>query len=232
MQANSDTWVVVPTFNEVTVVREVLHELQESFANVVAVDDASTDGSAMEILASGAHLVRHPFNMGAGGALQTGVHFALLDPQARFIVTFDADGQHRVEDAVSMVERLRTGEEDILLGSRFLGTATNMRASRRALLRAARVFERAASGISLTDAHNGLRAFSRRFAEVLDLSVPDMGWASEFLARIAESGLRCAEVPVTVQYTDYSMSKGQSSINSVNIGVDVVLDRMLRGQRR
>lgn len=232
MQPNDDTWVIVPTYNEATVVRDVLEDLREHFPNVVAVDDASVDGSAVEILAAGAHLVRHPFNMGAGGALQTGVHYALLDPGARFFVTFDADGQHRVEDAVAMVARLREGDVDILLGSRFLGSATNMKTSRRTLLRAARLFERAASGISLTDAHNGLRAFSREFAEVLDLSVADMGWASEFLSRIAESGLAYAEFPVTVQYTDYSLSKGQHSINSVNIGVDVLLNRMLRGQRR
>jgi hypothetical protein len=106
-----------------------------------------------------------------------------------------------------------------------------MRRSRRGLLLVGRLFERLSSGIALTDAHNGLRAFSRSFAEVLKLSVADMGWASEFLTRLAESGLRYAEHPVTVQYTPYSLSKGQPSINSVNIGMDVVVNRVLRGRR-
>jgi glycosyltransferase involved in cell wall biosynthesis len=232
MQANSDVWVVVPTYNEALVVRGVLEQLLEHFPHVVAVDDGSTDGSAVEILESGAHLVRHPFNMGAGGALQTGVSFALLDPGARYFLTFDADGQHRVSDAVAMVEHIRAARLDILLGSRFLGTANNMKRSRKSLLYAARLFERASSGISLTDAHNGLRVFSRTFAEILELRVTDMGWASEFLARIAESRLPYAEFPVTIDYTDYSLSKGQHSINSVNIGVDVLLNRMLKGHRR
>lgn len=231
MPTNTDVWVVVPTYNEAKVVRGVIEGLRAHFPNVVAVDDASNDGSALEILAAGAHLVRHPFNMGAGGALQTGIHHALMDPGARYFVTFDADGQHRVADAVAMVDRLRAGGVDILLGSRFLGSATNMKASRRLLLKAARYFELASTGINLTDAHNGLRAFTRAFAEVLDLSVADMGWASQFLSQLAESGLPYEEFPVTVDYTEYSLSKGQHSINSVNIGVDVLLNRMLRGHR-
>lgn len=231
MVSNSDVWVVVPVFNEAPVVRGVLEGLRANFDNVVAVDDGSTDGSAAEIEASGAHLVHHPFNLGAGAALQTGVTFALLDPGARYLVTFDADGQHRVEDAVSMVERLRSTPVDVLIGSRFLGAATNMRLSRRFLLKSARLFDRASSGIALTDAHNGLRAFTRRFAELLELRVADMGWASEFLTRLAQSGLPYAEHPVTVEYTSYSLAKGQPSINSVNIGMDVVLNRMLRGHR-
>jgi glycosyltransferase involved in cell wall biosynthesis len=231
VEPNEDVWVVVPVFNEAPVVKDVLEGLRQPFPNVVAVDDGSTDASAAEIEASGAHLVRHQFNMGAGAALQTGVTFALLDPRAAYLVTFDADGQHRAEDAVAMVDRLRSTPVEVLIGSRFLGSAPNIRRSRRILLAGARLFERASSGIALTDAHNGLRAFTRRFAEVLELSVADMGWASEFLTRLAESGLPYAEHPVTVRYTDYSMSKGQPSINSVNIGVDVMVNRLLRGRR-
>ena len=160
--------------------------------------------------------------------MQTGVAFALRDRSARYFVTFDADGQHRVADAAAMVDRLRDGSVDVLIGSRFLGSATNMRRGRKALLRAARVFEHASSGIALTDAHNGLRAFTRKFAEMIDLRVADMGWASEFLAKLGESRLPYAEHPVTIEYSDYSLSKGQHSINSVNIGVDVLVNRLLK----
>src|SRR6476620_5294716 len=100
---NEDVWVIVPTYNEAKVVRGVIEALRVHFPHVVAVDDGSVDGSALEILAGGARLVRHPINMGAGAALQTGVDFDLLDPGARYFVTFDADGQHRVDDAVAMV---------------------------------------------------------------------------------------------------------------------------------
>lgn len=228
---NDDVWVIVPTYNEAAVVRGVIQQLRQHFPNVVAVDDASTDKSADEILAAGARLVRHPVNMGAGGALQTGIDFALLDGGARLFVTFDADGQHRVDDAVAMVDHMRHHDVAVLLGSRFLGSANNMKPSRKALLVAARWFERASTGITLTDAHNGLRVFTRDFATILRMRMADMAWASEFLGRIAESRLPYDEYPVTVDYTEYSQSKGQHSINSVNIGVDILLNRILRGHR-
>lgn len=226
---NDDVWVVVPVFNEAPVVREVLLGLREHFPKIVAVDDGSTDLTAQEIESAGVRLVRHPVNMGAGGALQTGVDFALLDPATRYVVMFDADGQHRATDAAAMVSRLREGEADILIGSRFLGSAVGMSRSRRCLLLLARWFERLSTGVMLTDAHNGLRAFTRGFAEILRLQMTDMAWASEFLDRAARSGLAIEEFPVTVEYTDYSRSKGQHSLNSINIGMDVLLHRLLRG---
>ena len=229
MLVQDDVWVVVPAFNEAPVVREVLLGLREHFSKIVAVDDGSTDGTAEEIAASGARLVRHPVNMGAGGALQTGVDFALLDPATRYVVMFDADGQHRAADAAAMVQRLREGEVDILIGSRFLGGAVGMARSRRRLLLLARWFERLSTGVRLTDAHNGLRAFTREFAAVLQLQMTDMAWATEFLQRAARSGLRIGEFPVTVEYTAYSRAKGQHSLNSINIGVDLLLHRILRG---
>lgn len=230
VRANDDVWVIVPCYNEGPVVREVIARVREHFPHVVAVDDGSRDNSASEILAAGARLVQHPVNMGAGAAYQTGIEFALRDPGAAIFVTFDADGQHRVEDVVAMVDHLRSVDVDVLIGSRFMGTVAGMSTSRRALLKAAVVFERATSGISLTDAHQGLRVFRRSFAEILDLRSHDMSWASEFLTRMAEHQTTYEEFPVHVLYTDYSRGKGQRSINSVNIGVDVLINKLLRGR--
>jgi glycosyltransferase involved in cell wall biosynthesis len=226
--ANSDTWVIVPAFNEAPVVGAVVRGLREHFPNVVGVDDGSTDDTAAEMRAHGARVVRHAVNLGAGAATQTGLNFAMLDPGARYFVTFDADGQHLARDAASMVDRLREGEHHILLGSRFLGSADGLRPGRRALLSAARTFEWASSGIRLTDAHNGLRAFSREFGAYLNLSHADFAHASQLLEQVHRSKLSYAEHPVTVMYSDYSRAKGQRSINSVNIAVDVWLRRLLR----
>lgn len=229
---NSDTWVVVPTFNEGPVVGGVLKDLLSEFPNVVAVDDGSRDDSAAQILASGARLVRHPINLGAGAAMESGLRFALLDRGARFFVTFDADGQHRVEDAAAMVAKLRSGEQDVVLGSRFLGTAQDMPRSRRLMLYAARIFETLSSGVALTDAHNGLRAFNRDFAEQVKFRMRDMAHASEMLRLIHRTKARWGEQPVTILYTDYSRAKGQRSINSVNIAVDVWLNHLFEERKR
>ena len=228
---NRDTWIIVRCFNEATVVGDVVRELRQHFPNVVGVDDGSSDTSVDEMARAGARTVRHAVNLGAGAALQTGLQFALLDHDARYFLCFDADGQHRVSDALSMINRLREGEFEILIGSRFLGTSEGMPASRSLLLKAGRIFERLTSGVSLSDAHNGLRAFSRVFASQIDLSMSDMAYASELLGLVARSGLPYAEHPVTIDYTEYSLHKGQRSINSVNIAMDIWLHQMLKGRR-
>jgi glycosyltransferase involved in cell wall biosynthesis len=218
--------VVVRCFNEASVVGQVIDSLRDTFPNVVGVDDGSTDRSAEVMREAGARVVRHDVNLGAGAALQTGLEFALLDSDAQYFLCFDADGQHQVADAMSMVDRLREGEVDVLIGSRFLGHTTAMPAVRRAVLRTARLFERLVSGVALTDAHNGLRAFTRRAAERIDLRIADMAYASELLSQIARSGLPYEEHPVTIDYTPYSVAKGQRSINSVNIAVDVIVNTL------
>src|SRR3954453_23366845 len=115
-----DVWVVVPVFKEERVVASVGGDLLAAFPNVVCVDDGSSDGWVTEVLATKAHVVRHPTNLSQGAALQTGLAYALRRPGARYFVTFDSDGQHRVEDARAMVDLARSGEADVVLGSRFL----------------------------------------------------------------------------------------------------------------
>lgn len=228
---NSDVWVMIPAYNEGAVIYDVLQHVLSLFPNVVVVDDGSQDDTVDQVLATSARLVRHPMNMGAGGARQTGFEFALRDPDAQFFITFDADGQHRPEDAVAMIQHMRTHPVDILLGSRFMGQdATSMPASKRLLLKAARIFERLQSGVTLTDAHNGLRVFRRNFAEQIKLTSTDMAYASELLEAIGRSGLVYGEFPITVDYTEHSLAKGQRSINSVNIAADVMVNKILKGR--
>src|SRR5512142_1300371 len=98
MRDNSDVWIIIPVYNEEKVIAGVVDEVTLTFPNVVCVDDGSADQSAAEIAGTRAHLVRHPINLGQGAALQTGLRYALARDGGRFFVTFDADGQHRVED--------------------------------------------------------------------------------------------------------------------------------------
>lgn len=132
-------------------------------------------------------------------------------------MTFDSDGQHQVTDALGMVERLRTEPLDIIVGSRFLDGRTNASALKKLVLRTAVLFERLSTGVRLTDAHNGLRAFNRRAALALNIRQNRMAHASEIVAQIGSLKLRYAEQPVHIVYTEYSRAKGQSLWNSVNI---------------
>lgn len=220
---NQDVWVVVPVYNEERVIADVVECVRETFPHVVCVDDGSADRSAQRVAAAGAHLVRHPFNMGQGAALQTGLSYALARPEADYFITFDADGQHQVSDAQRMVDEARSGSADVILGSRFLGQVHGVPWPRRLALRTAVTLSPAARKLRLTDVHNGLRVLTRKAAEHLHIRMDGMGHASEIVSYLADSQCRVREVPVTIAYTDYAKSKGQSLINGVNILFDLSL---------
>lgn len=212
-----DTWLVVPLFNEEEVIGEVIAEARKTFPNVVCIDDGSSDGSADQAALAGAVVVSHPINLGQGAALQTGITYVLRQPEAQYLVTFDSDGQHRVEDAAAMVDRLRADEADVVLGSRFLDGRTQPGRLKKIVLKTAIAFSNATTGVHLTDAHNGLRAFNRRAAASLSIKQNRMAHASEITDQIGKAKLRYVEQPVHIIYTDYSRRKGQSLLNSVNI---------------
>lgn len=197
------------------------------FPNVVVVDDGSTDGTLDVARRSAKYVLRHVINRGQGAALQTGIEFALRHG-ARFILTFDADGQHRVEDIPAMLEPIWRGECEITLGSRFLGKAVNIPSTRRNLLRLAVLFTKIVNRVKLTDAHNGLRAFSRRAAETIHITMDRMAHASELIDQIRLSGLPFREVPVEIRYTVYSLAKGQSSRGALRIVWQYLLGRVFQ----
>lgn len=220
-------FVVIAAFNEARAIYDVVKELRESCPNVVVVDDGSRDDTWREAGRAGAIVVRHMLNRGQGAALQTGITYALRSG-AQWVVTFDADGQHRPEDIPALLAPITRGQVDICLGSRFLGHADNMPASRRFMLLGAVIFTRVTSGLKLTDAHNGLRAFSRQAASHLDLRLDRMAHASELIDQVRSSGLRYCEVPVHIRYTDYSMTKGQRSSAALRVAFDYLIGRVLR----
>jgi glycosyltransferase involved in cell wall biosynthesis len=216
----------MPVYNEATVVRSVIAGLVERGLTVIAVDDGSSDGSAEEIDAGGAIRVSHPINIGQGGALQTGFEAALRFTDAKYIATFDADGQHQVEDLLGMIATAESGGYDVVLGSRFLDGKTEMSRLRRLILKTAtKIFNRG-SAHKLTDAHNGLRLVSRDVAARINLAFAGMAHASELEQVLTQATYRLTEYPVHVLYTEYSRSKGQPLLNSVNILVDIMAHRV------
>lgn len=205
----------------------MIGDIRSVFPHVVCVDDGSKDHTAHAALGAGAHVVRHPVNLGQGAAIQTGVEYARSQPGGRIFATFDADGQHRVKDVVAMIDRLGRDDLDIVIGTRFAaGPPTRVPPLKRLILRTVAALSPSSRKLHLTDAHNGLRVFNRTVADKLNLTMNGMSHASEFISLIAENGWRVAEEPVEILYTDYSMSKGQPLLNGVNI----VFDGFLRGR--
>lgn len=227
LDRNSDTAVIIPVYNEAEVLGDVIAKVYKHFVNVICVDDGSTDDSATIARNSGANVIAHPMNLGQGAALQTGFAAALLIPEVKYFVTFDSDGQHSVSDAQVMVARLRQGDIQVVFGSRFLDERTNVSFLKRRVLKLAVFYTNAITGLKLTDAHNGLRAFDREVLERIELIHDGMAHASEIVSQIGRGKFSFIEIPVHIVYTEYSKAKGQSLWNSVNILFDLAF-RSLR----
>lgn len=216
------SWLVVPLYNEATVIYDVVRHARETFPNIVCVNDGSKDDSAALARAAGAVVVDHPINLGQGAALQTGITWVLSYTDAKYLVTFDADGQHRTCDAMRMIERAEREDLAFVLGSRFLTGEHQAGWLKKLVLSTAAKVTRARTGMNLTDSHNGLRVLRRDAATRLDLTMHRMAHASQIINQLASMGLPWAEEPVTIDYTDYSRSKGQSLLNGVNILTDMI----------
>ena len=183
-------WIVVAAFNEATVIGPIVSDLLRPGYHVVVVDDGSDDATGQIALSVGATVVTHPVNLGQGAALQTGIRFA-LQQDASYVVTFDADGQHRPSDIARLVDALVDHHAAYALGSRFLGS-------------------------------------SREGASRISLRQNRMAHASELLEQIAASGLPHIEVPVTIDYTRYSLAKGQRLSDSLTILFDLSAQKLHR----
>ena len=217
------TWIVIPLYNEASVIGTVVQDCLSVFSHVVCVDDGSHDESGTTALAAGAIVVNHPINLGQGAALQTGIEFCLEQDDCDYIVTFDADGQHLVTDARAMVERAEQEDLAIVFGTRFHQGPVEVGIAKRIILKTAAKITEWRTKMHLTDAHNGLRVLRRDAATVIKLRQNRMAHASEIVAQLAHSHLPYAEHPVHIRYTTYSKSKGQSLLNSINILVDLVI---------
>jgi glycosyltransferase involved in cell wall biosynthesis len=218
----SETCCVIPMYNEQEVIAEVIHGLKAVFQNILCVDDGSTDESVSRAREAGATVICHAVNIGQGAAIATG--FIWIQTKTNFsrIVTFDADGQHLPEDAMRLVEELANKELDVVFASRFLDDQSQVPFLKRLILRGVANVTKALTDVELSDAHNGLRALTVDASQKIQLTQNGMAHATQFVSLVLQGGLKYSELPVTILYTPYSRSKGQSILNSVNIVLDLI----------
>ena len=223
---NDKIFIVIPSYNEGDVLRHTVEELLPCGYSVVVVDDGSRIDPWPMLQDLPIHFVRHPVNLGQGAALQTGMDYARLH-HAEAVVHYDADGQHDFRDIPRFLEALK--DADMVLGSRFLrqADAAQVPLPNRCLLQLARLVNFVFTGCWLTDAHNGFRALGRKALENIRLTENRMAHATEILSRARVAKLRLREIPVTILYTDYSKAKGQKWYNSLNILIDLILNKLM-----
>ncbi len=238
--------VLMPTLNE-TSLASTLQSLADQapalgHVTAVVVDDGSRPAVTLASLPAARSdfsivLARHRVNLGQGAALETARRLALrlaeatTDGAAPFdvYVTMDADGQHRASDLPALTAAISRGA-DVVFGDRFAG-GTHVPRARSIVLRLAKLFEFAITGLWLGDAHNGFRAFSPRAAALVRMRQRGMAHATEIrqlVARAARKGRRdahplvIAETPVRVHYDEASLKKGQRSWGAVAILRDLL----------
>jgi len=204
-------FIVIPAYNERKTIGKVIGALgAKGYSNIVVVDDGSKDKTCEISKSKGVFVLQHLINRGQGAALKTGIDFA-LSKGAEIIVTFDADGQHSVEDIKNLILPIQRGEVDVVLGSRFLNKDLDVPFNRKILLKGSVLIQNLFYGIKLTDAHNGLRALSRFAAEKINIESDRMAHASEIIGEIKKRKLTFKEIPVEIIYSVYSLKKGHGS---------------------
>lgn len=226
MTNKSKVYITIPLYNDEDMVLKVIKSLNDKgYNNIVVVDDGSEDcGYEVVKNSKKAIVAKHIINRGQGAALQTAMEIA-IERGAKYIVHFDSDGQHDVKDIDHMLETLIDGKYDLVLGSRFL-QKNEIPLKKRILLKGGIIFTYLLSHIWLTDVHNGIRVMTLETAKKLEIQHDRMEHASEILDKIKILNLKYTEVPVTIHYTEYSMSKGQSVFNSINIAWKLILSKI------
>ena len=219
-------FIIIAVYNEARSFPDVLDSIGKYGYTIVVVDDGSEDGSAIIAESCGAVVLRHIINLGQGAALQTGIEYARLK-NAPIVVTYDADGQFEASEITRVVAPLLKKEADVVLGSRFLGNVTDISFFRKMVLKIGIMFTYIFSNIYLTDTHNGFRAFNRKSMEYITITHNRMSHASEILDKIKKNNLKYIEVPVSVRYHSYAKSKGQSTMNFINIISRLIFDKLI-----
>ncbi len=227
------TLVIVPAFNEGAKIAATLSDLREHapWADVVVIDDGSADDTAAQARHAGANVLQLPFNLGVGGAMQTGYLYALQNGYD-IAIQFDGDGQHCADQIPALVAAVESGQADLVVGSRMLGQRSYkfspMRwAGSRLLVGMVRLL----SGLKTTDPTSGFRAASRDMIRFFSQHYPQsyLGDTVEALAMAAWHGMAIREVPARMRMTrTSSINNFIGLIHMLRICVALLVDRIER----
>ncbi|MBU1148464.1 glycosyltransferase family 2 protein [Patescibacteria group bacterium] len=222
------TVIVIPAYNEESTIAKVLAEVKPLFPNIIVIDDGSTDNTYQIAKGLGVTVLRHMINRGLGGALGTGFQAALLN-QADIVVTFDADGQHQVEDISRLIKLIIEGQADVVIGSR-MKDRKGMPLHRQLANVVGNLVTKLLFGIWVSDSQSGLRAFSRQAASQININSNEMEVSSEIINEIHVHQLRLTEIPIAPIYTDYSLSKpqGQNFITGLKTLLKLIMIKITK----
>ena len=206
----------IPAYNEEKNIAKIIIKLKKITDSIIVCDDGSSDMTSEIAKNLGVIVISHKKNMGYGAAIRT-IFEKSAEIGSDILVTFDADGQHRIEDVSRVLHPLENNESDIVIGSRFLGKQSNVPNYRKLGIKVITQVTNSSIKTKLTDSQSGFRAYSKQVLSKISLSEIGMGISTEILIKASSKGLRITEVPITILY-----SGDTSTHNPVSHGTSVL----------
>ena len=206
----------IPAYNEEKNIAKIIIKLKKITDSIIVCDDGSSDMTSEIAKNLGVIVISHKKNMGYGAAIRT-IFEKSAEISSDILVTFDADGQHRIEDVSRVLHPLENSEADIVIGSRFLGKQSNVPNYRKLGIKVITQVTNSSIKTKLTDSQSGFRAYSKQVLSKISLSEIGMGISTEILIKASSKGLRITEVPITILY-----SGDTSTHNPVSHGTSVL----------
>lgn len=216
---------IIPAYNEGEIIGDVVRAVREECDQILVVNDGSIDDTHRKAEQAGALVIDHTVNLGTGASEETGIKASLL-LGADIIVTVDADGQHDPSEIPKLLEPIRSGEADMVIGSRFLQPEGSMPLLKRIGNSLLTRLTSLLCGAEITDSQSGFRALTQRAAENMNGLPNDYSWASEMIAKAHKKGFRIREVPVRTIYDQYSINKGTNMFDGLKILLALVKSRL------
>jgi len=207
----------IPAYNEEKNIASIITKLKKITDSIIVCDDGSSDMTSDISKNLGAIVITHKKNMGYGVAINS-IFQKAKELNIDLLVTFDADGQHRVEDIEKVVEPIKNNTADLVIGSRFLDKKSNVPNYRKIGIKVITKITNASIKKKLTDSQSGFRAYNKQVLSQISPSDIGMGISTEILIKSSSKGLRIMEVPVTILY-----SGDTSTHNPVSHGTSVLL---------
>ena len=211
----------IPAYNEEKNIAKILAEISKKGYSAIVCDDGSTDLTKMISEKMGATVISHSKNLGYGAGIRS-IFQKTKEMNFDILVTFDADGQHRIEDIENVLKPIKEKNADIVLGSRFLKSdSKNIPKYREIGIKAITKLTNASINEKITDSQSGFRAYNKKILDSINPSEYGMGVSTEILIKASKQEFKIFEVPIEVLYDGDT-----STHNPVSHGTSVIFSTM------
>ena len=208
----------IPAYNEEENIAEIITKLQSITESIIVCNDGSSDSTSDIAKKMGVMVIDHSKNLGYGAAIRS-IFLKAKELEADILVTFDADGQHRIEDVSKVIEPIKKENFDLVIGSRFLGDVKNIPRYRKAGIETITKVTNLATNTKITDSQSGFRAYNKKILNEITPSEYGMGVSTEILIKANKKKFKIKEVPIIILYEGNT-----STHNPISHGTSVLLN--------